>query len=226
MKRIHWVIGIILLVLIIDQVSKFYIKLNFEYGEGVPMFGLSWAYLHFIENKGMAFGITLGGDLGKLLLSVFRIAAVILLWIYIIRLEKQRAHMGLLVAFGLIFAGAVGNIIDSAFYGLIFSESNYHGGVAHLVPFGQGYAGFLHGSVVDMLYFPLIDTVWPSWVPYLGGSEFQFFKPVFNVADSSITLGVSILLLFYNSFFKDKTPTDDAEAIPVIEFDPRALRTE
>lgn len=204
MKRIHIIVLVIILVLIIDQALKFYIKLNFQMGEGVPILGLNWAYLHFIENQGMAFGITLGGEIGKLALSLFRIVAVILLGMYIQRLNKEKAHMGLLVSFALIFAGALGNIIDSAFYGLIFSESPYHGGVAHLVPFGQGYASFLHGSVVDMFYFPIIDTVWPSWVPFIGGGELKFFRPVFNVADSAITIGVALLIIFYNSFFKEK----------------------
>lgn len=204
MKRIHIIVLVIILVLIIDQALKFYIKLNFQMGEGVPILGLNWAYLHFIENQGMAFGITLGGEIGKLALSLFRIVAVILLGMYIHRLNKEKAHMGLLVSFALIFAGALGNIIDSAFYGLIFSESPYHGGVAHLVPFGQGYASFLHGSVVDMFYFPIIDTVWPSWVPFIGGGELKFFRPVFNVADSAITIGVALLIIFYNSFFKEK----------------------
>lgn len=173
------------------------------------MFGTSWAYLHFIENKGMAFGITLGGSYGKLVLSVFRIIAVFLLAWYLVRLERSKAKMGLLIAFSLILAGAIGNILDSAFYGLIFTESGYHGGLAHLVPWGQGYAGFLHGSVVDMFYFPIIDTTWPEWVPFVGGKALQFFQPIFNVADSSITLGAALLLVYYNSFFKESPMTED-----------------
>jgi signal peptidase II len=202
----------------VDQGLKFYIKLNFEMGESVSMFGTSWAFLHFIENRGMAFGIALGGSYGKLALSIFRIVAVFLLGWYLVRLEKSGAKLGLLVAFALILAGAIGNIIDSAFYGLIFSESPYHGGLAHLVPWGQGYAGFLHGSVVDMFYFPLIDTTWPSWIPFLGGGEFQFFQPVFNVADSSITIGACLLLLYYNTFFKEQKEAEkesSEEATPI-----------
>lgn len=194
-------LAIIFAVLIIDQALKIYIKTHFQYGEGMPLFGSTWAYFNFVENKGMAFGLSLGGDYGKLALSLFRIVAVVLLWIYIGRLIKSKAHIGLLVSFALIFAGAVGNIIDSAFYGLIFSESAYHGGVATMFPAGGGYAGFLHGKVVDMLYFPIIDTVLPDWIPFWGGQRFEFFKPVFNIADASISVGVAILLVFYKKFF-------------------------
>ena len=189
------------MVLIADQALKFYIKLNFEYGESVPVIG-NWFYLHFIENKGMAFGIDLGGKVGKLALSLFRIAAVVLLFIYIRRLLKEKAPIGLLLAFSLIFAGAVGNIIDSAVYGLIFSESNYHGGLAQLMPADGGYAPFLFGKVVDMFYFPLIDTILPEWVPIWGGKPFRFFEPVFNIADASISIGVVLLFFTYNKFFK------------------------
>ena len=204
-------LAIIFTVLIIDQALKIYIKTHFQYGEDMPLFGSTWAYFNFVENKGMAFGLSLGGDYGKLALSLFRIVAVIFLWIYISRLIKAIAHMGLLVSFALIFAGAVGNIIDSAFYGLIFSESSYHGGVATMFPEGGGYAGFLHGKVVDMFYFPIIDTVLPDWIPFWGGQRFEFFKPVFNVADTSISVGVGILLVFYKRFFgeHEETATTD-----------------
>lgn len=201
MKKSHILILTIILVLIADQALKFYIKLNFEYGESVPVIG-NWFYLHFIENKGMAFGIDLGGKVGKLALSLFRIAAVVLLFIYIRRLLKEKAPIGLLLAFSLIFAGAVGNIIDSAVYGLIFSESNYHGGLAQLMPADGGYAPFLFGKVVDMFYFPLIDTILPEWVPIWGGKPFRFFEPVFNIADASISIGVVLLFFTYNKFFK------------------------
>ena len=159
----------------------------------------------------MAFGLSLGGEYGKLALSLFRIVAVVFLWIYIQRLIKQNAHFGLLVSFGLIFAGAVGNIIDSTFYGLIFSESFYHGGLAQMFPPGGGYAGLLHGKVVDMLYFPIIDTHFPSWFPFWGGQRFEFFKPVFNIADASISTGVGILLVFYNRFFKEEAKSEQKE---------------
>lgn len=204
MSKTLKIILIILGVLILDQALKIYIKTNFEYGEDMPLFGSNWAYFNFVENNGMAFGLSLGGEYGKLALSLFRIVAVVFLWIYIQRLIKNNAHFGLLVSFALIFAGAVGNIIDSTFYGLLFSESRYHGGLAVMFPPGGGYAGLLHGKVVDMFYFPIIDTYLPEWLPIWGGRRFEFFKPVFNIADASISVGVGILLLFYNRFFRDE----------------------
>lgn len=204
MSKTFKIILIILGVLILDQALKIYIKTNFEYGEDMSLFGSNWAYFNFVENNGMAFGLSLGGEYGKLALSLFRIVAVVFLWIYIQRLVRSNAHFGLLVSFALIFAGAVGNIIDSTFYGLIFSESRYHGGLAVMFPPGGGYAGLLHGKVVDMFYFPIIDTHLPEWFPIWGGQRFEFFKPVFNIADASISVGVGILLLFYNRFFRDE----------------------
>lgn len=172
------------------------------YGEEILIFGLEWAKIHFVENNGMAFGISLGGNYGKLALSLFRILAVGFL-IYYLRLlmKTEKTSLGLLVSFALILAGAIGNILDSAFYGLIFSESTYHGEVASLFPEGGGYAGFLHGKVVDMLYFPMFSGIYPDWLPIKGGEAFQFFKPVFNLADTSITIGVLNILLFQRSFF-------------------------
>ncbi len=181
-----------------------------EYGDQISIFGFDWAFIHFVENNGMAFGITLGGKMGKLFLSLFRIGAVAFLIYYIRKLIQMGASMGLLLCFALILAGAVGNILDSAFYGLIFSESSYHGGLAELFPEEGGYGGFLYGKVVDMFYFPMIDTYLPDWLPVWGGERFQFFKPVFNVADSSISIGIVSLLLFQRQFFKSQT-TPEAE---------------
>lgn len=183
------------------------------YGEEFSMMGLSWARMHFVENKGMAFGLSFGGSAGKLALSLFRVFAIGLLLYLINQLIKAKEPFGLLVCFGLILAGAIGNMIDSAFYGLVFEASSPHAGnLAKLVPIGEGYDGFLHGKVVDMLYFPLFDTILPDWIPGIGGNRFQFFKPVFNLADTSISTGVIAILLFFRKFFtspkKDITPTE------------------
>lgn len=194
---------LVLLVLLIDQASKYYIKTHFEYNEEVAMFGLDWAKLHFVENEGMAFGIKFEWQYGKLALSLFRILMVAGLVWYIRLLLRARVPMGFVYSVGLIMAGAVGNIIDSALYGLIFTESPYHGGLAQLVPMGQGYAEFLHGKVVDMLYFPMTWIHLPEWVPLLGGDDYLFFSPIFNVADASITVGVFIILLFQRRFFQE-----------------------
>ena len=172
-----------------------------NYGDNFEILGLDWALIHFVENNGMAFGLSLGGDYGKLLLSLFRIIAVGFLIYYLRLLVKAGSNLGLMISFGLILAGAMGNILDSAFYGIIFSESPYHGGLAELFPEGGGYASFLHGKVVDMFYFPIINTTLPAWVPFWGGEPFMFFKPVFNVADAAISVGVLNILLFQRSFF-------------------------
>lgn len=201
MKRTTLAILVIVIVLILDQWLKIWIKTNIEYGDGFDILGLNWAKIHFVENEGMAFGISFGGKIGKLFLSIFRIIMVGLL-IYLMRgLIKAKESKGLIFSFALIIAGAIGNILDSAFYGLIFSESHFHSGLATMFPEGGGYAGFLEGKVVDMLYFPLIDTYWPSWVPGIGGDHFQFFRPVFNIADAAISTGVISILLFHRKFF-------------------------
>jgi signal peptidase II len=199
------------LALILDQWLKFYVKLNIEYGRGFDILGLPWAKIHFVENKGMAFGLSFGGDTGKLILSLFRLIMVSFLTYMIVKMVQAKEKIGLLISFSLIIAGAFGNIIDSAIYGLIFSESRYHGGLATLFPEGGGYAGFLHGKVVDMLYFPLIDSYYPEWFPLgLGGKRFEFFRPVFNLADACISVGVAWILIFHSSFFisekKNKAP--------------------
>jgi len=177
--------------------------------------GLSWAKLHFVENPGMAFGLSFGGEIGKYALSIFRIIMVGFL-IYILRsILEQSDSLGLQISFALIIAGAIGNILDSAFYGLIFSESGYHRGVAELFPEAGGYAPFLQGKVVDMFYFPLVRSNYPEWFPFLGGKDFLFFRPVFNVADSAISIGVVSILLFFRSFFindLDKLEADKKKA--------------
>ena len=153
---------------------------------------------------GSAFGLSLGGSFGKLFLSLFRIVAVGFLVYLLFQLIKTGEKNGVIIAFSLILAGALGNIIDSAFYGMIFSNSPYHGGVAQFMPAEGGYAPFLMGKVVDMLYFPMINSHFPSWMPIWGGQDFEFFSPVFNIADSSIFCGICLFLLFYRSFFSKK----------------------
>ncbi len=191
----------ILLVIFLDQILKIYIKTNIHYGDGFDILGLSWAKIHFVENEGMAFGLSFGGATGKYILSIFRIIMTFFL-IYILRnLLKQGETYGLLISFSLVIAGAIGNSIDGLFYGMIFSESYFHGGLATMFPPEGGYSGFLQGKVVDMFYFPLFTIVWPEWVPFVGGNTFEFFRPVFNVADSAITVGVASILLFNRRFF-------------------------
>jgi len=192
---------VILAVLFIDQASKIWIKTNMELGEEIPVLG-DWFIIHFTENNGMAFGMELAGDYGKLILSVFRIVAVSLISWYLFSLPKKGASKGLMVSGALILAGAIGNILDSAFYGVIFNESYYQ--VATLFPEEGGYAPFLYGKVVDMLYFPLYEGFLPDWVPIWGGEFFIFFRPVFNIADSAITCGVISILLFHRDFFKEE----------------------
>lgn len=169
-------------------------------GQEIPVFD-NWFIIHFTENEGMAFGMRFGGNFGKLFLSIFRIIAVIIIGGYLIRLTKRNQKTGLILSLSLIFAGALGNIIDSAFYGMIFSESKFHE-VAIFFPPEGSYGSFLHGKVVDMLYFPVINGYYPTWFPFWGGAEFIFFRPVFNIADSSITIGVFILIIFQKKFFK------------------------
>lgn len=216
-RRSVQVLVIVFLVLCIDQVLKIWVKTHMEYGEEFGILGLNWARIHFVENEGMAFGLSLGGNLGKLALSVFRLVAVGFL-IYIIHsLVKIKETFGVILSFSLILAGALGNILDSAFYGLMFSPTPYHGGISILFPAGGGYAPFLFGKVVDMLYFPMIDTTLPAWLPIWGGQHFEFFRPVFNISDASISTGVISLLLFNRRIFKSKAAVSPEETTPVTE---------
>ncbi|HNY07485.1 MAG TPA: lipoprotein signal peptidase [Bacteroidales bacterium] len=191
---------IIFLVLLVDQTLKFWIKTHMLLGQDIPIFG-HWFIINFTENYGMAFGLKFGGDYGKLMLSLFRILAVGAIGYYLYTLIREKANFGFVACISLIFAGAMGNIIDSAFYGLLFSESTFMQ-TATFLPAGGGYGSFLHGKVVDMLYFPLISGNYPAWVPFWGGQDFLFFRPVFNVADSAITTGVLAIIIFQKSLFK------------------------
>jgi signal peptidase II len=208
---------IIFLVLAVDQVLKIWIKTNLSLGEEIVVFK-NWFILHFVENNGMAFGFEFAGEYGKLFLSIFRIIAVIAIGWYLFRLSRrQEIPFGFLVSIALIFSGAIGNIIDSLFYGMIFNHS--YGQVADFLPEGGGYETFLHGRVVDMFYFPIIQTTLPEWLPFWGGKEFVFFRPVFNIADSSITVGIFSILLFYRKQFNttDKKEQATEEESPVSE---------
>jgi len=188
---------LIITILLIDQVVKFLVKTNMVIGEEMPVLG-NWFRIHFLENNGMAFGMEWGGKAGKAALSIFRMVAIAGICWYLMRIIKKNATTGLVLSVSAIVAGALGNLIDSAFYGMIFSES-WHS-AAILFPEGGGYSSFLHGRVVDMLYFPVIDTQWPSWSPIKPGETFIFFRPVFNIADSAITTGVLSILVFQKRF--------------------------
>lgn len=199
----------ILLLVFIDQAIKIYIKTNFYYGEEHKVFGLSWFRLHFLENPGMAWGWKLGdGDIGKIALTLFRLVAVIWGSFYINKIIRQQYHKGFLVCVSFIYAGALGNLIDSLFYGLIFEKSDPAlQNIARAFPPGGGYAGLLFGRVVDMWYFPIINTILPEWFPIWGGQSFEFFSPVFNTADIWVSVGVITLLIFQKKFFKhEKKP--------------------
>lgn len=199
MKRAIFIIS---LVLVADQVLKIWIKTNMFIGQEYKF--ADWAIIHFIENPGMAFGYEFGGTWGKLALSIFRIGTVVAIFIWLKRLIKSKAKAISITCVSLILAGALGNILDSAFYGLLFGESTYNH-VAEFLPEEGGYDGFLFGKVVDMFYFPLFKGNLPQW---LGGDYFIFFRPIFNLADASISVGVGLLLLFQKTVFGTKEIPD------------------
>ena len=222
MKSRH-VFLLVLLIIAADQTLKIWVKTHMPlshqsdfylppvtpYDNGIHLLGQK-AQIYFVENEGMATGITLGGDEGKMILTLFRLVAVLFGVYYIRKIAARGDHWGFVTCAALIFAGALGNLIDSLFYGLIFERSTIEH-VARLFP-AHGYAGFLHGQVVDMLYFPLFRTHYPGWVPYFGGKEFEFFADIFNIADASISVGVICILLFRQRFFR-RVP----EMVPIVE---------
>ncbi|MBD0296623.1 MAG: lipoprotein signal peptidase [Flavisolibacter sp.] len=197
--KLRWAVAIIALIIVADQAIKIWIKTHFPFGHVTNILGLPWAKLYFIENPGMAWGMELGGEWGKMILTLFRLAAVIFGTWYLGRIVRHKYSRGFIVCAALIYAGALGNLIDSMFYGLIFEETTYSH-VARIFPPNGGYAGFLHGRVVDMLYFPMVHSRFPQWMPFIGGHEFEFFSPIFNIADASISVGVITLLLFQKRF--------------------------
>ena len=208
--KLRTVVFIILAIIIADQALKIWVKTNMHYGEHITI-APNWFRLYFIENAGMAWGWKFGGDWGKMALTLFRLIAVIFGVFYIKSIVRKKYHTGFIVCVGLIFAGALGNLIDSMFYGLIFDKgmlfdplTNDYNGYSGLASFSsKGYASLLHGNVVDMLYLPIIeDKTLPSWIPFWGGERFTFFSPIFNIADASISVGVIVILLFQKRFFK------------------------
>lgn len=215
MKAYSKPVFVILFILAADQILKFWIKLNMSLGQEYKIIG-NRAIIHFTENNGMAFGMEFGGEAGKLALSLFRIIAVCCIGYSLIYMIKKKYHRGLIMNLSLIFAGALGNIIDSTFYGIIFSDSNYYEPAVFL-PAGGGYSSLFHGKVVDMFYFPILQGSYPDWSPLWAGQEFIFFRPVFNLADSAISVGVILILLYQKRYFKEEKVEESYPHSEIVE---------
>ena len=196
MKRSIW---IVLTTLVLDQALKIWVKTHMYLGQEYQVF--DWFYIHFTENNGMAFGMELGGDWGKLALSLFRVVFVVFMAYFLLKLIRKNADKALIVSLSLVFAGAIGNIIDGTFYGLLFSDSYRQ--LATFLPEAGGYAPLFFGKVVDMFYFPLFKGYLPEWIPFWGGDYFVFFRPVFNIADAAISIGVAIMVVFQKKLMKE-----------------------
>lgn len=217
MIKLRYVVLIILLIILADQGLKIWIKTSYEVGDTKLTGNMSWFRLYFIENPGMAWGMKFGNETGKMVLTLFRLAAVIFGTWYLGKIVKQKYTRGFIVCAALIYAGALGNLLDSMFYGVLFDKGLHYdptlndyisySGIAKFS--SPGYSSFFHGSVVDMLHFPIIrDAKYPDWFPFVGGDTFTFFSPIFNIADASISIGVITLLLFQKRFFKKELPAD------------------
>ena len=220
--KLKYVALIIALIIFADQAIKIWIKTTFEVGQETQILGIPWFKLHFIENSGMAWGLKFWGETGKVILTLFRLAAVIFGVWYLKKIVREKYSRGFIICASLIFAGALGNLIDSMFYGLIFDKGlvysaaiqNYLPAYKDLAKFSTtGYSSFLHGSVVDMFYFPIIENkTFPSWIPFVGGERFTFFNAIFNIADASISVGVLTLLFFQKRFYK-KVKTEENNSV-------------
>jgi len=213
MSKKNQLVLLILSILVADQCLKFWVKLNHPTGEIIRLFGMNWFRLHFIENPGMAWGWKFGNETGKAILTLFRLVAVVIGTWYLGKFIKEKYAFGFLICAGLIYAGAVGNLIDSLFYGVLFDKGLHYSpilndyiGYTGIAKFSQaGYSSLLHGSVVDMLYFPILQGHFPTWIPFIGGNAFEFFSPIFNIADASISIGVITLFLFQQKLIKKES---------------------
>ena len=203
--------GVVFLILLIDQLSKIWVKTNMHIGQSIPVLG-DWFLIFFVENPGTMFGSVMFGN--QMLQAFFRIALVCVIAAFIVKLIKHNFKTGFIVCLSIMLAGAIGNVIDNIFYGVIFEEST-RSHVASFAPWGQGYASLFHGKVVDMFFFPIIRTTYPDWFPWIGGNEFVFFNFVFNIADSAITIGSFLLLIFYRKtlsyWFQSKKKREETE---------------